>query len=316
MTKTEGILIFVTVVLYLSLIAGFCILFAERLVSLYNRMRMFRRLEARKREYIIESNIEKWLRQALITCLGKAIPLNIFITFETGLFVLVFIVSIKTLTPASALIVSGISASLPCLLIWVRLEGIRRKGSHEGEQLITEFLRQYRISNYNIYETLERVVIFREEIKYTRKLLYKLLFELRDTGNPKKIKKATDKFAYSINSNWSKMLAHNIFIAASKGTNISLAAEDILIQLREARAMAEERKRLNNESMRMTYYMVPFIYLSTVFMAVKYLDLSLSRFLFNQFNTPGGLILFLIIVFLFVGNIGLISMVSNQRFDY
>ena len=55
----------------------------------------------------------------------------------------------------------------------------------------------------------------------------------------------------------SLMLAHDIYLAATKGTNIALAVEDILIQLREARTRAEERKRLNSEAIRMTFYMVP-----------------------------------------------------------
>jgi len=112
------------------------------------------------------------------------------------------------------------------------------------------------------------------------------------------------------------MLAHDIYLAAAKGTNIALAVEDILIQLREARTVAEERKRLNSEAIRMIFYMVPLIYCVTVLMAIRYLDVPVVKLIQNQFHTPEGLILFLFILFMFVGNIALIQLVINQRFDY
>jgi hypothetical protein len=54
MSRSEGIVIFVTSSFYILLIIGICLLFAGKLQSLYDRWRMMRRLEARKREYRIE----------------------------------------------------------------------------------------------------------------------------------------------------------------------------------------------------------------------------------------------------------------------
>jgi len=39
------------------------------------------------------------------------------------------------------------------------------------------------------------------------------------------------------------MLASNIYQSSKSGINVSLSMEDILIQLREARQLKEERKR-------------------------------------------------------------------------
>ena len=112
------------------------------------------------------------------------------------------------------------------------------------------------------------------------------------------------------------MLGNNIQLAAIKGMDISNALEDILIQLRAAAVQAEERKRLNAEAVRMTIFMVPFMYLATIFMSVKYLDLSFGDFIKNQFHTSQGFMLLLLTIFLFLINLMLIEIINNQSFDY
>ena len=47
-----------------------------------------------------------------------------------------------------------------------------------------------------------------------------------------------------------------IEISATRGTDVSLALIDVIEQLKTAKKMAEERKRLNGESMRMTVILV------------------------------------------------------------
>ncbi|NLP29850.1 MAG: hypothetical protein GX363_01825 [Clostridiales bacterium] len=306
-------IIFINAFLYLLIIAGFIILFFDSIRIVYYKLILRGRLRANTAN---KGKLELTLAKALHTSLGKRVSPGAFIASLTIIFTTFFLISIKTLSLVSSLIISSLVGSLPCLLIWIRLEAIRRRGSHEGEILVSEFLRQYRLTNYNVYETLERIVEAKIDIKNTRRLIYKLLIDLRSTGNPKRIKEATEDFAYAIQTNWSNMLAHNIYIAASKGTNVTLAIEDILIQLREARAMVEERKRLNNEATRMTYFMVPLVYIATAFMAVKYLDLPLKRFLYNQLYTQEGFVILILIIFFFVANIALLSLVINQRFDY
>ena len=95
-----------------------------------------------------------------------------------------------------------------------------------------------------------------------------------------------------------------------------LAIEDILIQLRDAKTASEERRRLNSEAVRMTFFMVPSIYLITLIMALTYLDVPISRYIKNQLGTSEGVLMFYFILFLFVVNIALLQLVTNRRFDY
>ena len=112
------------------------------------------------------------------------------------------------------------------------------------------------------------------------------------------------------------MLANSIRVSAESGLNVSLALEDILIQLREARQIFEERKRLNSESARMVVFLAPVMYLGTILMTVRYLGIPFTKLLRNQFHTEQGFLLILLISFLFLINLTLIEIINNQRFDY
>ena len=159
--------------------------------------------------------------------------------------------------------------------------------------------------------------MFPKGTKITGKLLFKLLLELRNTGNPQMIKEATERFAYGINTSWSRMLANCIRISAESGINVALALEDIQIQLREARLLFEERKRLNSESARMVVFLAPVMY--------AWHHRHVGKISGNViWKTPKESILHgtgisagpVDRIFLFLINLALIEIINNQRFDY
>jgi Flp pilus assembly protein TadB len=231
-------------------------------------------------------------------------------------FLLIMVIGVRTVSVASAFFMGALVSVMPYLLLRVRVETIRRKSSYEGEKLISEFLCQYRMSGFNVYKTIEQVILISEGTKITGRLLFKLLLELRNTGNQQVIKEATERFAYGINTSWSRMLANCIRISAESGINVTLALEDIQIQLREARLLFEERKRLNSEAARMVVFLAPVMYLGTIVMSVKYLGISFGKLIRNQFYTEQGFLLILLVTFLFLINLALIEIINNQRFDY
>ncbi len=301
---------------YFILLAGFWVISKEQLRCLWARLRMYNRLKARKRELKPESALEQHLRKILSISLKRPMKPKVFLRYTAAGFALILIAGFRTAGPATAFLMAALISSMPYLLLRVRVESIRRRSSFEGEKLISEFLCQYRISGLNIYRAIEQVILVSEGTKITARLLFKLLLELRNTGNPQVIKEATERFAYGINTNWSRMLANCIRISAESGVNVTLALEDIQIQLREARLLFEERKRLNSESARMVVFLAPLMYLGTVVMSVKYLGISLGKLMGNQFRTEQGFLMILLIAFLFFINLALIEIINNQRFDY
>ena len=75
--------------------------------------------------------------------------------------------------------------------------------------------------------------------------------------------------------------------------------------------MVEERKDLTMKLLDDLLY-GSFGLHSNCFMAVKYLDLPLKRFLYNQLYTQEGFVILILIIFLFVANIALLSLVINR----
>lgn len=316
MERTEIICVGITATLYMGFLIGFWNIYSERVKCRWAKFRMHNRLKARKRALKEETKLEKHLRKVLSISLKKPMPPKVFIKFTTALFLVVLFTGAQNITFLSAFFMAVLIAAMPYLLLRVRIETIRRKSSYEGEKLISEFLCQYRICGLNVYKTMEQVILLSEGTKITGRLLFKLLLELRNTGNPQVMKEAAERFAYGINTNWSRMLANCIRISAESGVNVSLALEDILIQLREARLLFEERKRLNSESARMVVFFVPIMYLGTIVMSVQYLEIPFAKLVKNQFYTEQGFLLILLIIFLFLINLAFIEIINNQRFDY
>ena len=314
--KTDCLYILITTILYLIILSGIWVVYAERLKRIWMKIKMYNRLKARKKALKPESKVELHLRKILSISLTKPIEPIVFLRFTVIVFLLVLLIGIQNISLASSFLMAALISAMPYLLLRVRIEIIRRKGSYEGERLISEFLSQYRMADLNIYKTIEQVILVSEDTKISGKLLFKLLIELRNTGNPKLIKEATERFSYGINTNWSRMLANCIRISSLNGTNVTLALEDILIQLREARQLFEERRRLNSESARMVVFLAPVMFIGTIVISVKYLGMPFGKVMRNQFYTEQGFLMILIIIFLFLLNLALIEIITNQRFDY
>ena len=308
--------IMITSAILALFITGVAFLYYETWKRLIIRIKMRNRLKTRRKAMQKESKLEQHFRILLSVSFKKPIEPRQFLGITVLIFLIIMLVGIRNVSLMSALIMALLIAGMPYLLLRLRLETIRRKGSYEGERLVAEFLAQYRICGYNIYKTIEQVVLTSEDTKICGKLLFKLLLELRNTGDPAVIRNTANEFAYGVNTNWSRMLANNIRISAESGINVSQSLEDILIQLREARALSEERKRLNSESVRMVIFLAPLMYAGTIITSVKYLDIPLMRLVKNQLCTEQGFLLLLMILFLFLVNLALIEIVNNQRFDY
>lgn len=291
-------------------------LYFDEIKNIYQRIKMKNRLAARKKELRGETKLEQHLRRLLSVSMKNPIEPKHFLFATGGIYLGLMLIGTQNVSWSSSLIIATLVCSMPYLMLRVRLETLRRKGSYEGEALISEFLSQYRICNHNIYRTIEKVILTSTGIKVSKKLLFKLLISIRNTGDKAVIREATYGFSYGLNTNWSRMLANNIRISAEEGTNVNLALEDILIQLREARAMAEERKRLNSEALRIVIFLVPLLYFGTMIMSFYYLDIPFTQIVRNQLYTSQGFLLLLLIIFLFLVNLIIIEIVNNQRFDY
>lgn len=313
--REAGVLI-ITVLLYVALFTGLYLLMKRQVNLMISRFNSHKRLRERKRSRFAESRLDSHLGLLIQSVIGRQVSPRVFKTIIAVLFIGIMAIGYGNISLKAAILLAAILSSLPYLMLRIRLETIRRKGSFEGETLISSFLSQYRIKQFNIYETIEGVLAEGNDLKLTKKLLFRLLIAIRNTGSETAVNEAVKSFSFAINTNWSRMLANCIKTAAIRGINISLALEDILIQLREARTLAEERKRLNSEAVRMTIFMVPIMYIATIVMSVNYMEMPVRKLIQNQFYTTEGFTLFLLTLFLFLINLMLIEMIQHKRFDY
>ena len=304
----------VKVTYIITFMYGLFLIYQNTLEDSIARIKVRRRLKERKRQLEDISKLEKHVDQVAQTALG--IRGKTVLSISTVLFVANILAVGRMLGLGQGLIMSFIISVTPYLLLRIRFEGIRRKGSFEGEAVISNFLNHYRICNFNVYEALEKLLYESENIRQNNPLLFKMLMELRNTGSPREIRKATNAYAQVVNTNWSRMFAYNIQLAAEKGINVSVAIEDILFQLRDARTMLEERKRLNSEAMRIVVYMIPLLYVFTVVMSVNFIGLTAREYIKNQFVTEEGLFFLVLSVVMFLLNIIFMETVSRQKFDY
>jgi hypothetical protein len=241
---------------------------------------------------------------------------NLFKAVSALLFLCMLFSGMRSVSLTAAAPLALAAGLTPYILLRIRSETIKRRGSREGERLVAAFLNQYRIANYNIYETLEKLVAGSAEFRICGGHLFKLLLEIRNAGNGEKLYRATESFARATDTNWGRMLAYNIRLGAGRGMNVSLGIEDILVQLRDARTVMEESKRLNSESSRIVTFFAPFLYIGSILLSVRFLGLPLHTLVRNQLGTPEGFTLLVLIAMLFVVNLILIELVMNQKMDY
>ncbi|MCL1810060.1 MAG: hypothetical protein FWG42_09900 [Clostridiales bacterium] len=312
----EAIAILTGGFLYSAILGGYMLLFYEEIVGLSRAFRVRSRLSAARKRYRDEDAMTRHLDMVLQATMGGAIKSAHFIWLCGLLFFGVCVVALRSMEAASAIAAAFACALLPYTVLRIKLEIMRKKSSYEGEAFVGNFLSAYRISSCNIFEAMEKTGKSKQKTKSCSELMVRILLEIRGSANHVEISRATGKFAYAINTNWGRMLAYNIKLAVTRGTNISLALEDILIQLREAKAACEERKRVNAEAARIVKFFIPALYCLSVFMSVRQVGISLERYIYNQIFTAQGFMMFTAAVLLFVLNLVLLELVNNQQFDY
>lgn len=300
--------------MYIIFTSGILLLFYRDLVNFIEKIKTKHRLRERRRQLKEQNRIDKHfdcIAKNTLNIKGRYIKILIFM-----IFALVMLISTRNLSIINSILIALSIASAPYMILRIKFESLRRKSSFEGEMLISNFLNQYRISNFNVYDALEKLLEESKNTKVSNPLILKMLLELRNSGNSKDIRNAVNKFAHIVNTNWSRMFSYNIQIAAEKGINVSLAIEDILLQLRDARTIFEERKRLNSEAIRIVVYMIPFLYVFTIFMSLKFIGISLNKYIQNQLFTKEGFLFFTVSSVMFLINIVIMEVVSRKKFDY
>lgn len=303
--------------IYIIFLSGVFLVFYESFAIAARRLKR-KNLLNRKHEESRNDNIFIRYMEDMLEIVfpsGKVTILKLsvfsFVILIAVLFLFYPVMGIKAIAPAFFLSLT------PFLVIRFKLEKNRNKGSKEAEKLVTGLLNSYRINHKNIFAAIEGFIKEKDpDCELTNRFLYQFLMDVRSARNKEVIKKAADRFAFGIKTNWSYMLSQCIFAAAYEGTDISEPLEDILEQLKTARVLEEEKKRANSESVRLIKFLVPVSYAASIGISVFMMDIPLKKIISNQFSDITGAGIFLIIVALFIVNTLLLDMIKNGKFDY
>lgn len=301
--------------LVVLLVSGLVILFRHSfwiVMSLMNaRRRLYKRRRAENRSALMK-NLDLLVKVTV----NKNLAAEGVLICSIILFIAALSTGLRSVGSPYAFVAAFIFALMPYPIMKIKLENMRRRNSYEGESFLAALLSAYRMSFGNISAALEQLADDERTPTNCRRLLPEIIIKMRASGNTGALKNCAEGLSYAINTNWSRMTAYNIGIAAATGTDISLALENILSQLKEARSLAEERKRLNSESVRLAIVMIPTAYLGTLLLSVKYLDVDIGTLFYNQFLTPQGFTLITVSFFMFIFNAALLSAVNNKQFDF
>lgn len=306
----------VDLAVYFMFLTGLCLLMGRHIHLISQQFSLRHRLRTMRKQTNAIHPVFRHIRSMLFIIFKNPPGEKSFCAAIAAVFLLFLLLSLRDFAPLSSLAIALMSASMPILMMIVKVESIRKKGSKEGTSVISELYRQYWMQNKNIFSAMEQTVKGNAQCPVCKNLLYKLLLRLRNTGNPLEIRDCIDQFAFSLGTVWGRMLGVCIRLSAEKGTDVSEGIADILEQLKTATIRAEERRRINSESARMTIFLIPVLYIGTLFVSFYYLDISMMQLVKNQFGTPEGFLFFLLIAFLFLMNFTIIELVQNQKIDY
>ncbi len=312
----EIIIITIKIILYSLLSIGIFTIFGPSFRCIFLEFTMRKRLKTRRKQEKQASPFRRHLDNVLLAVIGKRVSSSAFIFLCLTIFLLVLLPTFNYYGWLVALLSASLMASFPYMFLRSRLENMRKKVCSEGEEFLGEFLSNYRATSSDVLETMARISATEKSKGQLTILLSKMLYQVRNDSSSYSVKIAEEQFSFAVNSNWGKMFTYNLGVALTTGEDISLALEDIFIQLREARVLGENRKRLNAEATKMVLFLVPGMYITTALVSVHFIGLSWREFLRHQFMTSQGFLLFLMIIGFFLLNVILTEMVNHQRFDF
>ncbi|MDR0885377.1 MAG: hypothetical protein LBN22_03255 [Clostridiales Family XIII bacterium] len=315
----------ITAFIYLLIIVGMLVLMHKKIAlfikAIQNRRRLSRDTHAYASYTLGEENsllnkLRAHLGNMLFLVTHERLSITGFLAAMITIFFVIFLASVSHLEPLFSVLLATCFCTLPYLFMRMQLERIRRKASYEGENLMNVLLSNYFISGGNMPRAIEAIIASDVKIDVSRKVLRKMLLDLRTTGSPTYMRRICESIHTALGTNWSKMLAYNLWLSVSSGTDVTLALEDIMKQLREARILCEERKRLNSESVRMVMILMPLLYFGSVMIAVTHLGISLSGYIRNQFFSAEGFFMFFMSLFLYLMNIAILEVATGRKLDF
>ena len=214
------------------------------------------------------------------------------------------------------ILMSSLIGLLPYIYLRFRLKSLQLEGSYEAESLLSELTSMYKISDFNMISAIDKTVENIKNSPLSKKALFILSLKIKDYKSREELQSAVDFFVAMFGTEWATLAGMSIFESIASGTNVSVSLDDILSNLKQIKSSIEKDKRSNYEAFTMVKFVIPIVYILSVFTCVKYFGFTLGKFFYYQFNTGLGVKFFITIVILSIISFWSMYILSKPKFDF
>jgi len=214
------------------------------------------------------------------------------------------------------ILMSAFIGLLPYIYLRFKLKSLQLAGSYEAENLLSELTSMYKISDFNMASAIDKTIETIKGSPLSKKALFILSVRIKDYKDREELQSAVDFFTSMFGTEWAVLLGMSIFESVANGTNVSVSLDGILSNLKEIKSSIEKDKRANYEAFTMVKFVIPIVYVLSVFTCVKYFGFTLDKFFYYQFNTALGIKFFMAIVILSVISFWSMYVLSRPKFDF
>lgn len=315
---TKIIVVSVKVIVYAMFFTGIWLFLGKYLLSFFKKSsRYYRPGKGTKDKR--DSKFIAHLRLLLLLTLGKSKKSNvsIFIFVSAFIFLLSFFILSSLFGPGLFFIlVSVLLGSLPYIILRVKLAGLQLEGSYEAESLIAELTNMYRINSLNMAAAIDKTIFSLTGCPHSKKALFHLSLAIKKYRSTEELQYGIDSFVASTGTEWARLLGMNIFESVVSGTDVQVALDDILSELKEIKSIIERDRRANNEAFTMVKFVIPAVYVLSIYAANKFFGFTLQKFFNYQFSTALGIKFFMVIIALSIISFGAMFILRKPKFDY
>lgn len=250
----------------------------------------------------------KWYRNMelfLMSTIGKSSPIAIFsfISISAFLAILSALFLHENGFPFSNMLIGALLiGGSPTIVLYVRRQTVRVDSSYEADALLAELISQLKLNNLNMLQAIDSTIGRIDKLRYSKKALARLSMKIKESGSAEQIGRYTEEFAYTFKTNWSQLLANNIYLAIVYRDNVKEALDDILLELTGVKSINAKGNQNNSETFLIIKYVAPLGYIASVFGIIRYYHFSWSKFLNYQFVTPMGRKAFVFFFCLLIAN--------------
>ncbi|WP_312648902.1 hypothetical protein [Aminipila sp.] len=177
-------------------------------------------------------------------------------------------------------------------------------------------INQYKISDKNIYETIDKCILALSDSTLSKKALFQLKLKLNSYVGDDELREALKDFTANWDTIWATMLSDNIYNAVKEDVDILQGLENIMEQGKEITNFIEADKKEGMETEVMVKILCPLFSVLMLFMAKNMVGYSWNTILKYEFVEPAGLFIFTLLVFLAAVNLMVFPVLGKQKYDF